>query len=304
VTPDLAYLQIISDNGLGQVASDLKEVDCGTLCNHGFTIGAMVTLTATVLPDTGATFLGWEGDCTGMQPTCTLSMDSSKSVTANWMAKPPRSAMAPVVTLVTPAQAPNSAAVPLVLTGDNFEYGATVSIGGVACGSVNVVSSVQLTCTLPARPGVCGTQNAVVTNPDTLSGTGNKLFRSQSSGFALGPPTSLPAPAQPDRILAVDLDGDGKIDLAHANRSGTIQFRHGNGDGTFAAPKDVATGLSTPIGLVAVDFNKDGKLDLVGTNDSGVTVILNNGGGAFAVAANTAIAGSPDDVAVGDVNGN
>jgi uncharacterized repeat protein (TIGR02543 family) len=41
-----------------------------------------VVLTAT--PDTGETFLGWGGDCSGTNPTCTLTMDNNKLVYATF----------------------------------------------------------------------------------------------------------------------------------------------------------------------------------------------------------------------------
>lgn len=47
-----------------------------------FVSGTAVTLTAT--PDAGEPWLGWTGACTGMSRTCTLTMNSDKSVTANF----------------------------------------------------------------------------------------------------------------------------------------------------------------------------------------------------------------------------
>jgi hypothetical protein len=44
--------------------------------------GAVVTLTAT--PNTGSTFVGWSGDCSGVSSTCTLTMNSNKSATATF----------------------------------------------------------------------------------------------------------------------------------------------------------------------------------------------------------------------------
>ncbi|HEY4476788.1 MAG TPA: peptidoglycan-binding protein [Candidatus Paceibacterota bacterium] len=42
--------------------------------------GTVVTLTAT--PATGSTFVGWSGNCSNLNPTCTLIMNANKSVTA------------------------------------------------------------------------------------------------------------------------------------------------------------------------------------------------------------------------------
>jgi hypothetical protein len=58
------------------------EINCGGVCNVDFAIGVTVTLTAT--PGAPA-FTGWRGACTGTLTTCTLSMDSGKSVIATFI---------------------------------------------------------------------------------------------------------------------------------------------------------------------------------------------------------------------------
>jgi uncharacterized repeat protein (TIGR02543 family) len=47
-----------------------------------YAVGTVVTLTASA--NTGSTFIGWSGDCTGTG-SCTVTMDSSKSVTATFV---------------------------------------------------------------------------------------------------------------------------------------------------------------------------------------------------------------------------
>ena len=140
----------------------------------------------------------------------------------------------------------------------NFRAGATVTVGGVACTQVTVVSATQITCTFPGKAATCGGQAIVVTHPSdmkmgTLPAAMGVMLRSATLGF--GAATTLPAGTTPDRVVAADFDGDGKIDLANTNRGGggTVQFRLGNGDGTFQAPTNVATGLGAAIGLTAVD---------------------------------------------------
>jgi hypothetical protein len=56
----------------------------------------------------------------------------------------------------------------------------------------------------------------------------------------------------------------------------------GNGDGTFQAHVDHATG-NGPANLLSTDFNGDGKLDLAVTNsvDNTVSVLLGKGNGTF-----------------------
>jgi len=89
-------------------------------------------------------------------------------------------------------------------------------------------------------------------------------------------------------IAAGDLNRDGKLDLVVGYQdlnNSAVSVLLGNGDGTFQAPVDYATG-SEP-GFVAIaDLNRDGKLDIVAANfgDFGgdtVSVLLGKGDGTF-----------------------
>jgi hypothetical protein len=60
-------------------------IDCGdgsTDCSEPHGAGTSVTLTAT--PDSGASFSGWGGSCSGTGTTCTISLTTSESVTASF----------------------------------------------------------------------------------------------------------------------------------------------------------------------------------------------------------------------------
>jgi hypothetical protein len=81
----------------------------------------------------------------------------------------------------------------------------------------------------------------------------------------------------------------------------------GNGDGTFQANVDYATGTA-PFSVAVGDFNGDGKLDLVTANynagGSGtVSVLLGNGDGTFKTHVDYATGLGPQPIAVGDFNG-
>ena len=85
-----------------------------------------------------------------------------------------------------------------------------------------------------------------------------------------------PVSAGPRAIAAVDLNGDGKLDLAVANaESNSVSVLLGDGDAGFAAPVDHATGLK-PTSIAAADLNGDGRPDLVITNsgDDTLTILL------------------------------
>ncbi len=70
-------------DGSGTVSSAPAGIACGSDCTETFVHGTVVTLTAA--PATGSTFTGWSGACTGAG-TCTVTMDSAKTVTASFAA--------------------------------------------------------------------------------------------------------------------------------------------------------------------------------------------------------------------------
>ena len=81
-----------------------------------------------------------------------------------------------VVSSVLPVSGPVAGGTLLSVTGTGFVAGATVTVGGAACGSVVVVSATSVTCSTPA--GSAGARDVVVTNPAPSSGagTGSGLF--------------------------------------------------------------------------------------------------------------------------------
>lgn len=56
-------------------------IDCGSVCEEDYSVGAQVTLEATAAA--GSTFAGWSGDCSGSS-TCTVTMDQARNVTAQF----------------------------------------------------------------------------------------------------------------------------------------------------------------------------------------------------------------------------
>ncbi|MBK6688938.1 MAG: hypothetical protein IPG45_31010 [Deltaproteobacteria bacterium] len=67
--------------GAGTVTSAPAGIDCGSDCDEDFDIGQEVTLSAAA--DTGSTFMGWSGDCTGTAD-CTVTLDQARNVTATF----------------------------------------------------------------------------------------------------------------------------------------------------------------------------------------------------------------------------
>ena len=105
----------VSLTGSGSVMSNPAGISCGASCTASFVEGTGVTLTAT--PQSGWTFSGWSGDCTGSTP-CTVNMEADRTVAAVFTAVP------------TPA--PTQHALKVNLTG-NGRVLSTPS--GIDCGS-------------------------------------------------------------------------------------------------------------------------------------------------------------------------
>lgn len=101
--------------------------------------------------------------------------------------------------------------------------------------------------------------------------------------------TRYPADSRrPSDIVAVDLDGDGHLDLATANGGSddvSVLLDDGSGDYTIAESSPHSVGPA-PAGLVTGDFNGDGHPDLATANTGvasrdDVSVLINAGDGTF-----------------------
>ena len=77
-----ALTVIKGGNGAGAVTSIPAGLTCGLTCTQTLAYGTWVTLTATA--GDHSTFTGWQGACTGNQPTCTLTANATQQVTATF----------------------------------------------------------------------------------------------------------------------------------------------------------------------------------------------------------------------------
>ena len=116
----------------------------------------------------------------------------------------------------------------------------------------------------------------------------------------LQPAILYPVNHSPQSVVAVDLNRDGKLDLAYEAGLGVLL---GNGDGTFQPEVDYSiSGQQVIVG----DFNGDGKIDLAAASLSfptDATVALGNGDGTFGPAINYRAGSEPRFIAEGDFNG-
>lgn len=78
---------VVTKIGAGKITSSVMPgIECGTLCSGGFELGSVINLNAIPI----ASFNSWGGACTsaGTAPTCTVTMDSAKTVSASFKDTP------------------------------------------------------------------------------------------------------------------------------------------------------------------------------------------------------------------------
>lgn len=110
--------------------------------------------------------------------------------------------------------------------------------------------------------------------------------------------------------VALDFNGDGKMDLVSANSTGNLSVYVGNGDGTFTAgsPATLATTYASGALLKVGDFDGDGKQDLVAATRQGASdsiQIFSNRGGVLTLTDSQSLGlnGTATQLEVADVNG-
>jgi hypothetical protein len=101
--------------------------------------------------------------------------------------------------------------------------------------------------------------------------------------IAFKPPVSYPIVGVPGTMTALDLDGDGKLDLSVTAGDRNALF-YGKGDGTFEPAVDLGNAVGVPEGIgghaAVADMDGDGDPDLiVGRDYYGTVLVFKNLGG-------------------------
>ena len=117
-------------------------------------------------------------------------------------------------------------------------------------------------------------------------------------------PKTFAAGAGPNRIVAGDFNGDGRLDLATGNSATQdVSVLLGNGDGTFQTQQQrFALGDGYPLSMVAADFNDDGRLDLALGTGADLEELLGNGDGSFQPSEVCSAGNQTLEVIAGDFN--
>jgi hypothetical protein len=76
----------VTKQGYGSVTSYPNGIDCGQACTADF--GESLQVSLMPVPDSGYSFYGWSGDCSG-STSCVVTMNSAKNVSAIFAPNPP-----------------------------------------------------------------------------------------------------------------------------------------------------------------------------------------------------------------------
>jgi len=204
--------------------------------------------------------------------------------------------------------------------------GAGRSVALLACGLVS--SLVAAGCESSSSGTGFITQSVAVVD---LSGTGHLTVLSanaaspQSQSFLVAriqestTPVAFQAPVRsatglaPVAMVAGDLNGDGLVDVAVADRAAVngnhfvdVQFQAAGSPGSFSAPVELPLGVLLPHDLALADLDGDGKLDIAvaASGTSAVQVFFQGAvAGSFGPAIAYAVGGEPAAVATADLIG-
>jgi len=131
------------------------------------------------------------------------------------------------------------------------------------------------------------------------------IYYSYITAQWFAPAVNYDAGDGPVSVFCADLDGDGDLDLAVANRySYNVSILKNNGDGTFQPKVDSGTGAH-PFSVFCADLDGDGDLDLAVANNysDNVSILKNNGDGTFQTAVNYSAGSYPSSVFCADLDG-
>ena len=130
-------------------------------------------------------------------------------------------------------------------------------------------------------------------------------LRPDFGGYRLYRMSNSPDSAEAILIRRFSLNPGSELtwNFSRVARSSHVSILPGNGDGTFGAKRDVASGIA-PLSIAGADFNKDGRLDLATANQASNSVTQFIGLGALGVVPSTTrdARGSPSGLATGDVD--
>ena len=76
---------VVSKKNRGTVVVSETGQGCRNKCRFALPQSSTATVTLTATASGKSAFVGWGGACGGVEPTCTVTMDAAKSVTARFV---------------------------------------------------------------------------------------------------------------------------------------------------------------------------------------------------------------------------
>jgi uncharacterized repeat protein (TIGR01451 family) len=128
------------------------------------------------------------------------------------------------------------------------------------------VTTTRRICTRPPLPPICWT--VTIIEAEVLLSNGDGTFRPVFLG-----PLSLSTNVSNSDVAVGDVNGDGKLDVALFQVTGSVVIDLGKGDGTFPMVTSLAAGANHVTGTL-VDLNGDKLADVVSVNGPAGTVSI------------------------------
>jgi hypothetical protein len=198
----------------------------------------------------------------------------------------------------------------------------SAQVGGRKAGTATINgSTLQFTSTLPGtRANFMPGEVVGVTVPAVQSAGGLMAprrvfqFTTATSGPGTGnySGSDLTVSGYPTSVVVGDVDGDGDLDAVTPTYGGTVNVHLNDGTATLGSVYSNVTvnSIGSSPSLALGDVDGDGDLDLVAANSGGptprsgtVSVRLNLGWGVFSGGSEVTVVGRPEDIALGDVDG-
>jgi phospholipase C len=220
-TPPPSQFQLTvktTGNGTGTVTSKDGGINCkagANTCSANLESGAALTLTAT--PDSGSTFTGWAGDCTGTGD-CSVVLNANKTVTATFTASPVLTVSVSGTGGGTVTSSPSGVncgqtcnagftsgtQVTLSATPDanSFFAGWSGACNGTGTCTVTMNGNQSVSATFTRLPVLTVTLSGTGTGMVTSSPPGIDCGQTCSAGFSAGTQVTLTAAADPNSLFA------------------------------------------------------------------------------------------------------
>lgn len=122
-----------------------------------------------------------------------------------------------------------------------------------------------------------------------------------TGGFGAG--TTFPVDGPPFAVAALDVTGDGLVDIAAVTGTHTLNVLAGDGGGGFATPAAIYPARTRPSAITPVDADADGRLDLaVPCRDADSVVVFLAQPSGLREAARVAVGAKPSAAATADLD--